>query len=127
MRVLICGDRHWTDFVRLCEVMDSFAEQNPVDCVIEGDAKGADRLGGVWAKMRTISVAVYPAEWELYGRGAGPIRNQQMLTEGRPDVVFAFHNDLSSSKWTAHMIKIALKAGLSVHHVSSLEVKPLCD
>lgn len=40
----------------------------------------------------------FPAKWNEHGKAAGPIRNQQMLTEGKPDVVFAFHDDIASSK-----------------------------
>src|SRR5437016_1932752 len=96
--------------------MDNWAAKYPVDCVIEGDAKGADRLGGTWAKLRGIPVAVYPAQWRQYGRAAGPIRNQQMLTEGKPDVVFAFHDRLNESRGTADMMKRASRYGLPVHH-----------
>jgi hypothetical protein len=31
---------------------------------------------------------VYQADWKRYGR-AGPIRNQEMLDKGKPDVVIA--------------------------------------
>ena len=84
------------------------------DVIIEGDARGADRMAGEIAKELKIPLEVYPADWNQYGKAAGPIRNTQMLKEGKPDKVLAFHDDIDSSKGTAHMVKIALKAGIPV-------------
>jgi hypothetical protein len=60
-----------------------------------------------------LPVESFPADWEQYGRAAGPIRNQQML-EAKPDRVFAFHEDLEHSKGTGDMVRRARKAGVPV-------------
>lgn len=62
-----------------------------------------------------MNVEKYPADWEKYGKVAGPIRNQQMLDEGKPDVVYAFTDDLSNSRGTADMCRRANKAGVPVY------------
>lgn len=54
----------------------------------------------------------YPANWQRYGRAAGPVRNQQMLDEGKPDLILAFHQDIVNSKGTADMIRRANRAGV---------------
>jgi hypothetical protein len=59
-----------------------------------------------------IKVLAFPAQWDTYGRAAGPIRNRQMLNEGRPDEVIAFHEHIDESKGTANMVKIAKAAGI---------------
>jgi len=51
-----------------------------------------------------------PAEWDKFGRRAGPLRNEQMLREGKPDVVVAF----PGGRGTAHMVRIAKEAGIDV-------------
>jgi hypothetical protein len=43
-----------------------------------------------WAKKLGLPYIGYPADWGKYGNSAGPIRNQQMLEEERPDMVVAF-------------------------------------
>jgi hypothetical protein len=101
MRILFCGDIIRAAFDRL----------NPT-VVIEGEARGADQLCRKEAVLRGIEVLRFPAQWERYGRGAGPIRNQQMLDEGQPDMVVAFHPDLARSKGTADMVKRAEAAGI---------------
>ena len=110
MRLLICGDRNWTDAKMIASVL---RELNP-RVVIEGEARGADSLARIEAERMGIPVLKFPAEWGKYHRAAGPIRNAQMLREGRPDMVVAFHDDLDSSKGTKHMVGLARKAGVPV-------------
>jgi hypothetical protein len=62
--------------------------------------RGADTLAGIIAEQIGLQVEVYPADWNRHGQAAGPIRNQQMLDQGRPDIVLAFHANISQSKGT---------------------------
>jgi len=113
MRVLICGDRHWDDY---CAIeYEVFTRLEPGDVIIQGGAKGADRIAWLVGDRYGLEVLLFAAEWALYGRAAGPIRNQRMLDEGEPDEVWAFHPDLPQSKGTKDMVKRALKAGLPVY------------
>jgi hypothetical protein len=110
MRLLICGDRNWTDGNMIASVL---RELSP-DVVIEGEARGADSLARIEAEKLGIQVLKFPADWNKYHRAAGPIRNAQMLKEGSPDMVVAFHDDLKSSKGTRNMVEISRKAGIPV-------------
>ena len=51
----------------------------------------------------------FPAQWSKYGRAAGPLRNTQMLSEGNPDIVLAFHDNIKRSRGTRNMIVQSLK------------------
>ena len=110
MRLLVCGSRYWKPFD---PIKRELKRLRPT-VVIHGGAKGADSLAGIAARELGIMVEVYPAEWEVYGRSAGPIRNRKMLKEGKPDLVLAFHEDIKKSKGTADMMAIAKKAGIKV-------------
>ena len=107
MRLLICGDRNWFEGAA---IRDLLLQYKP-EVVIEGEAKGADTLARIHAEMLNIPVLKFPADWEKYGRAAGPIRNSQMLKEGNPDVVVGFHNRIDDSKGTRDMLTRAKKAG----------------
>lgn len=50
--------------------------------VISGGARGADRYGEDWASCEHIPVKIFPAEWDTYGKKAGPIRNKAMAEYG---------------------------------------------
>ena len=81
--------------------------------IIEGGAKGADKLAREWAASRGIPVRTFKADWRRYGRGAGPQRNEQMLDEGKPDLVVAF----PGGSGTASMMRLARAAGVRVQAV----------
>jgi len=82
--------------------------------LIHGAAPGADRMAGEIGGLIGYWVLDFPADWRQHGKAAGPIRNRQMLREGQPDLVIAFHDDLSASKGTRDMVRIARKAGIPV-------------
>ncbi|KKN63857.1 hypothetical protein LCGC14_0497350 [marine sediment metagenome] len=86
----------------------------PYSVVIHGDAPGVDDIAHNLAHIYRHIVRGYPARWDLHGDAAGPIRNQQMLDEGKPDRVVAFHEDLANSKGTKDMIARARKEWIPV-------------
>ncbi len=111
MRILVCGSRHFNDYKLLEETLDGIG----ITEVIHGAARGADRLSGDWAKENNVPVQEFPANWDVYGRRAGPIRNYQMLKEGKPELVVAFI--APNSRGTKHMVEISQKAGIPVKEI----------
>jgi YspA, cpYpsA-related SLOG family len=111
MRVLICGDRNWNNLAVIERVLSEYVPE--VSIIIEGEARGADTLGRIAAIKLGISVLRVPAKWDKYGKGAGPIRNQEML-EFRPDIVLAFHRDIENSRGTKDMVNRAMAANIPV-------------
>ena len=82
--------------------------------VIAGGARGADTIAAEWAKARDIPCEVYMADWDGLGPKAGPIRNQRMLDEGKPDLVVAF----PGGRDTADMMRRARSAGVEVVEIA---------
>lgn len=118
-RVLICGSRDWTDWRTMLFAARFFHNG---DVLIEGGARGADLMArkAVEALGYAVRIIEIPADWERDGRAAGPRRNQKMLAEGKPDVVWAFTTKpLAESKGTFDMVKRAKKAGVPVYIVSA--------
>ena len=111
MKILVCGDRHWSNVSSIERELQKFSGDV---IIIHGAARGADSIAGNVAKGLGFKVEAYPAKWDKLGIAAGPIRNVQMLEEGKPDLVLAFHPDLNKSRGTSHMVKIARKAGVKV-------------
>lgn len=110
MKVLVCGGREYDDWPRLKEKLDKLHEEHQFTEVIHGAAQGADRLSGVWARWYNIKETPFPADWKQHGKRAGYVRNQQMLDEGKPDLVVAF----AGGKGTEMMKELAMKAGIEV-------------
>lgn len=51
----------------------------PEATLIHGDAQGVDKMAGVVAYSWGWNVICMPANWNEYGKGAGPVRNQEMI------------------------------------------------
>jgi hypothetical protein len=100
-RILICGDRNWIDRDAIESVIKPLSKDT---IIIHGACRGADQIAGELAKKYGLEVIEYPAEWDKYGRAAGPIRNKQMLDDENPSLVLAFHRNLALSKGTLNMI-----------------------
>lgn len=129
MRVIVCGGRMFgevPDFLppeelegAKCKAAGERAfvydtlDRYDLSVIAEGGADGADRMAREWAKIRTVRCLRYYAHWHLHGRGAGPIRNQRMLDEFKPDAVIAF----PGGKGTADMVRRAKAAGVRVIEV----------
>jgi|SRR6267378_286271 len=118
MRILVCGDRNWTDYELIVQTLQGLG-RGP-HRIIDGMARGADSMGHraamiLWPREAHMRFA---AQWQNYGRGAGPIRNLKMLKEGLPELVLAFHDAIERSKGTAHMLKIAREAEVPVRLVT---------
>lgn len=119
MRVLVCGGRDFDDSRLMYRVLDALYLDRD-STLIHGDARGADRMAQRWAEERALWIESYPADWESHGKAAGFIRNQQMLDEGKPDLVVAF----PGGKGTAMMVELASKAGVPVIQVEYVTPRP---
>lgn len=115
MRVLVCGGRDFDDWGKMLDTFYHFYTENMKKdlTIITGDAKGADWLARAWAKFTKASYEGYPADWKKHGKAAGPIRNKQMLDEGKPELVIAF----PGGSGTADMVRQAKARGIKVLEV----------
>lgn len=109
-RVLVCGGRDYADYWTVFEVLDGQHKSDPISCLIEGGALGADRFARRWATDRGVRLQTFDADWMKYGRSAGPIRNKAMLAVGRPDLVIAF----PGGRGTANMVRQAREFDIPV-------------
>lgn len=116
MRVLVCGGRNYDDRDRLFHELSTIHKGTPISCIIEGGARGADYLASRWSAANDLKDHIRcTADWTLHGKKAGPIRNQLMIDEGRPNLVVAF----PGGSGTADMVRRARKAGVKVIEVAT--------
>ena len=110
IRVLVCGGRDYADRDTLFRTLHEIAQRHNGVRVIQGGAPGADMLAREWCRLHGYSYEHFPADWKKHGKAAGPIRNAQMLAEGRPDVVVAF----KGGRGTRDCVRQARAGGLPV-------------
>jgi len=108
MRTIIAGDRNFQDYELMKEAIEE--SEFEITIVISGCARGADTLGEQWAEENDVPVLKFPANWDAYGRAAGPIRNGEMAKSAEALIAFLAPH----SKGTKNMIEQATKKGLKV-------------
>lgn len=88
MKLAIVGSRSFGDF-NLMEksILDRYEIGN-ISMIVSGGAKGADALAERFASKYNIKTVIFKAEWNLYGKSAGPRRNTEIINFA--DEVVAF-------------------------------------
>lgn len=112
-KVIIAGTRDFDDYGLLCRHTDyKLSEKRKTRriVIVSGAARGADVLGEQYARERGYKVERYPANWEKYGKAAGPIRNDLMARNA--DALIAYWDGKSPGTW--NMIETARNYGLKV-------------
>jgi YspA, cpYpsA-related SLOG family len=113
-RILVCGGRDYVDYHTVFEVLDGQHKAHGIDVIIQGGALGADRFAKYWAQRNGITDLEFRADWKTLGKSAGPIRNRQMLVDGKPDHVIAFP---SHGPGTPGMVDLARAFGVAVTEI----------
>lgn len=111
-RVLVCGGRDFVRWQCVKDTLDAIHAETPITAIVHGNARGADHLGGTWARTQMVQEIACPANWARDGKRAGPIRNQNMLGHS-PVLVVAF----PGGRGTADMVKRARNAGIAVREI----------
>jgi len=117
MRVLVCGGRDFDDAGLIISILDRLHTEKSFTVLIHGNARGADMIADAWACRKGVPREPYglpQGEWDELGKKAGPLRNQRMLDEGKPDMVVAF----PGGGGTKDMVRRAVKAGVAIHEVN---------
>ena len=103
MKVIIAGSRNFNDYNSLKNKLDIILKNQKEVTIVSGTARGADRLGERYAEENHHKLEKYPAMWDIYGKKAGYIRNEEVAKFSDACVVFWD----GKSKGTKHMIDIA--------------------
>lgn len=107
-RVVVAGCRNYFDY-REAEAFIDFCLKNIKDeytlIFLSGGAPGADALGERYAREHGYAIERFEADWEQFGKRAGPMRNEQMAKAA--DFVICFWD--GKSRGTKSMIGFAEK------------------
>lgn len=115
MKIVCTGGRDFEDF----EMVHHFLDRLQPKVVHVGDCPtGLDHYVREWCEIEgnPVSITVHHANWEKFGKSAGPRRNRAMLEDaGDNAIVFAFRG----GRGTASCTLIALELGMTVCEVKS--------
>lgn len=95
MKIAIVGGRDFNNYDFLKEKVLSLKLE--IDKIISGGADGADTLAERFADEFSIEKEIYYADWKLFGKAAGMIRNDRIVKES--DIIIAFPTERSKGTW----------------------------
>lgn len=114
--VIACGGRNYADPERVFAALDLAHGRQPITVLVHGacmdsrgELLGADRWCDQWARERGVELELHPANWALWGRAAGPMRNKQMAEAGAHGCI-AF----PGGSGTSNMTRLAERFGIAV-------------
>ena len=100
MKVIIAGGRDFNNYDLLKTKCDKIFTKSKNLEIVSGKAKGVDSLGELYAKENDFPIKEFYADWNMYGKSAGVIRNSEMGDYA--DALIAFWD--GKSPGTKHMI-----------------------
>ena len=113
MKIAIAGSRYYNDYEKSKTFIDKCIAENCQGeelTFLSGGCNGADMIGERYARENGYPLKRYSAQWEKYGKRAGPIRNMKMAEDC--DIVICFWD--GKSKGTHSLISYANKNGVLV-------------
>lgn len=102
-KIIIAGGRDFANYNLLKEKMDVLLQERKNIEIVSGTANGADTLGERYAREKKYNIKRFPADWDLYGKRAGYVRNKEMADYADACVVFWD----GKSSGTKHMMDLA--------------------
>lgn len=98
MEVIVTGGRYYDNRAKVYEELDKLKPTK----IIQGGASGADFIAKSYAIDNGIPCHTEKADWETYGKAAGPIRNEIMCMKHREATVLAFPGGAGTANCIRH-------------------------
>ncbi len=94
----IVGCRHFNNYILFKEKIQQWEQDHgTIKRIVSGGATGADHLAEQYGKDFQKELVIYKADWNKYGRKAGPLRNS--LIVDNIDRLIAFPSEQSRGTW----------------------------
>ena len=120
VRIIVAGGRDFNNYILLSQTLDAILKRYTFSemQIVSGCCRGADALGEQYARKHGIPIKRFPADWLVYGKAAGPIRNRKMAEYAAEcdGMLVAFWD--GKSRGTASMIRLAEKYELQIKTIT---------
>jgi hypothetical protein len=121
-KVVVAGGRDFQDYRtlnrKLDKILSSKRDTHEI-IIISGNARGVDRMGETYARKRGYKTEVYPADWNKWGKAAGPRRNAQMAKAADAVVVFWDGHSRGTSSMIGEARKNKLPLRIIMYDIST--------
>jgi len=113
--LIIAGGRYYKPIQSHVDVLNKVVKCMNIDKIITGECSGADPYGKIYAEHYHIEYEGFPANWDMFGKPAGPLRNMKMALIPGVVAVFLF----PGNDGTKNMRDCAIKCKLEVFDTES--------
>ena len=110
MKLIVAGSRGWKDANCVWVYLYAILRINlgfDLEIVSGHCLNSPDAMAEDWATARGVPLNLFPADWPMFGRKAGPIRNEKMAQYA--DGLLAFWD--GASKGTHNMVTLMKQRG----------------
>jgi len=109
-RVLVSGSRTWQKNTMIRDILRELPDRvpSPITLVV-GEARGVDRYAAKVARDLGWRVEVHTADWRKHRKGAGMVRNQEMVRSGVTLGLFFIRKE---SPGASGCLRMAIGAGV---------------
>jgi len=116
INLAIVGCRKYQDYdvLKYC-VEEWIKENNNIDTIISGGATGVDSLAQQYATENDIPIIIHSAEWQKYGKNAGPKRNTKIVNDATH--VLALPSKDSKGTWDTIRKAQAVKKPVTINRI----------
>lgn len=105
MKLAIVGCRTFNDYKFVKDNIINFYNINDITQIISGGATGVGSLAKQFAEEYQIDFKEFQADWNTYGKAAGPIRNRKIIENATHIIAFWDYK----SRGTKSSINIAIR------------------
>ncbi|MDB5541822.1 MAG: 20, APCd gp20, partial [Devosia sp.] len=113
--LIVCGGRDYQDRERVFAALDKAHARTRIELLVHGaclDSKtgmllGADRWADEWAAENGVKVERHLADWGMWGKAAGPMRNKQMAEAGAHGCI-AFPGGVGTANMCGHAARFKI-------------------
>ncbi len=92
MKLAIVGSRSYTNYDLVETKMVEYLKEKDIEIteleIVSGGAKGVDKIAEYFAEKHSLPIKIFHADWDLYGKAAGMVRNKDIVNES--EMVFIF-------------------------------------
>lgn len=105
MKLIVAGSRSFKDYRLLESILVEYFDIDSLE-IVSGCARGADRLGEVFAEAYRLPVKKFPADCNDIGKADGVIRNKQMADYADQLLIFWDGESKGSSNMISTMRRL---------------------
>jgi len=103
--IIVTGGRSFSD----ADLIHSFLNEHNPELVVQGGCTGADEIARNWCKLSGKECVTINADWDIFGKSAGPRRNMKMLKSYPNAIVVAFKGGSGTRNCVEMAKKLAMK------------------